>query len=661
MNVTLKNVWSGLKGYLSRTSIATPDDQFLNWATGNSPTKSGVTVTESTALNFSAVFAAVRILAETVGMLPLGVYQKLKAGGSRHAEEHSLDPLIRLQPNDEMTSVEWREQQMASKCLWGNGYSQIIRDGAGRVRAMWPLQPSRMTVERKRGQLLYNYAQLSGPDRTFLRREIHHDRLFSLNGVTGMAPLSLHREAIALGLAAEEYSARLFGQGQLNSGFLEHPGALGDKAYDRLKETIDAEGGLLGAHKTRILEEGMKYQEIGIKPADAQMLATRQFQVEEIARIFRVPPHLLADLSKATFSNIEHQQLGFVVFSIMPWLVRWEQTMSRDLFSAADRSAGYYAKFKVNALLRGDMAARSEFYSKMRMNGAFNADMMLELEDMNPLPDGKGKAFWMPLNMLEVGAAVPEPKPVEPTENGRSETRARGAARLRLRKAYHQLFLEAATRIVKRETADIRKAAGKHLRTRSADGLTSWLEKFYADMPDIIRKQMFGVMMSYAEAQSDAVWTEHGDDMEFGPEMEEFVEKYLGAYSDRHIGSSLGQLKALLREGDPETLLEDVEQRLDEWDEKRGEKDARNETVQLAEAVALAALVFAGVTTFVWRATGGDPCPFCQSLDGKVVGKDKQFVSAGSDLKAGGNTMHVRGPKMNPPVHDGCDCQIFAE
>jgi HK97 family phage portal protein len=230
------------------------------------------------------------------------------------------------------------------------------------------------------------------------------------NGVTGFSPIAVARQAIGLAIASQEYGARLFKNDTRPGGVLEHPQKLSEPAYKRLRESIENQHqGLSNAHRMMILEEGMKWSQVGINPDEAQFLESRKFSVTEIARMFNLPPHFLRDLERATFSNIEQQAIEFVVYTLRPWVVRFEQRLKIELLSPQDRVT-HFIKFNVDGLLRGDIQTRYNAYHVAKQDGWLNADEIRELEDMNPIPNGKGEAYWQPVNMGEVGK-IPAPQP----------------------------------------------------------------------------------------------------------------------------------------------------------------------------------------------------------------------------------------------------------
>ena len=391
-------------------------DALMDRAVGGYPTTSGVDINDNSSLSVMAVYAAVRLISETIGSLPGHVMRRTDVGKEK-AQSHPLYRIIHEQANSEQTAMEWRETALCHLLLRGNHFSEKQYDGAGRLVALWPIHPDRVHVERAgaTGSLLYKVRVPSsqqdiimGPDRML------HLRGLSSNGVTGLSPIAIARQTIGLAIAAQEYGARLFKNDTKPGGVLEHPGKLSTPAFQRLKASIEQEHqGLSNAHRMMILEEGMKWQQIGINPDDAQFLESRKFSVTEIARLFNVPPHFLRDLERATFSNIEQQAIDYVVYTIRPWLVRLEQRMGIELLSSSDRVT-HFIQFNVDGLLRGDIKSRYDAYQVAKQNGWLNADEIRELEDLNPLPKGQGQDYWQPVNLGVVGA-MPDTSTTQPT------------------------------------------------------------------------------------------------------------------------------------------------------------------------------------------------------------------------------------------------------
>ncbi len=365
-------------------------------------TSSGKTVNERTAMQTAAVYACVRVLAEAIASLPLHTY-RYNSNGKEKAIDHSLYQLLHDEPNPEMTSFVFRETLMGHLLIWGNAYAQIIRDGRGKVVALYPLMPDKMKVDRKENGELYYLYNKEGTLYPLRSDEVLHIPGLGFDGLVGYSPIAMAKNAIGMAIATEEYGAAFFANGANPGGVLEHPGVVKDPSKIR-ESWNNLYQGSKNAHRIAVLEEGMKFQSIGIPPEQAQFLETRKFQINEIARIFRVPPHMIGDLDKSSFSNIEQQSLEFVMYTLDPWVTRWEQAIQRSLFTKNEKQE-YFVKFNVNGLLRGDYQSRMAGYAVGRQNGWLSADDIRELEDMNKLPEGIGNRYLVNGNMVDVESA----------------------------------------------------------------------------------------------------------------------------------------------------------------------------------------------------------------------------------------------------------------
>ena len=362
---------------------------------------SGKNVNERSAMQMTAVYSCVRILSEAVASLPLHVYQYNGDGGKEKAVKHPLYFLLHDEPNPEMTSFVFRETLMTHLLLWGNAYAQIIRNGKGEIVALYPLMPNRMIVDRDdKGQLYYQYntskddaPTMKGSMVNLKPSDVLHIPGLGFDGLVGYSPIAMAKNAIGMAIACEEYGAKFFANGATPGGILEHPGTVKDPK--RVRESwTSAFGGSSNANKVAVLEEGMKYTPISISPEQAQFLETRKFQINEIARIFRVPPHMVGDLEKSSFSNIEQQSLEFVKYTLDPWVARWEQAIVRSLFSA-DEKTQYFVKFNVDGLLRGDYQSRMNGYAIGRQNGWMSANDIRELENLDRIPEEEGGDLYL--------------------------------------------------------------------------------------------------------------------------------------------------------------------------------------------------------------------------------------------------------------------------
>ncbi|WP_443735502.1 phage portal protein [[Ruminococcus] lactaris] len=365
-------------------------------------TTSGKPVNERTAMQTTAVYACVRILAEAVASLPLHVYEYQDDGGKKLVHDHPLYYLLHDEPNPEMTSFVFRETLMSHLLIWGNAYAQIIRDGAGRVLGLYPLLPDKMEVQRDdKGNIYYVYSRNSDENPMFKEygniklkaEDVLHIPGLGFDGLIGYSPIAMAKNAVGMTLACEEYGASFFANGANPGGVLEHPGVLKDPS--KVRESWNSVyRGVSNAHKIAVLEEGMKYQQIGIPPEEAQFLETRKFQINEIARLYRIPPHMVGDLDKSSFSNIEQQSLEFVKYTLDPWVIRWEQSLQRSLLLPGEKGK-YFIKLNVDGLLRGDYQSRMNGYAVGRQNGWFSANDIREMENMNPIPDEEGGNLYL--------------------------------------------------------------------------------------------------------------------------------------------------------------------------------------------------------------------------------------------------------------------------
>ena len=354
---------------------------------------SGKAVNPRNAVQVSTVYACVRVIAETVASLPFGVYEE-QENGNRKATDHPLYRLLHDEPNPEMTSFVMRETMLTHLLLWGNSYSQIIRSGRNKIIGLYPLLPDKMEVDRdKNGVLTYTYTTTEGATVALSPQDVLHIPGLGFDGIMGYSPIALEKNAIGLGIAAEEYGSRFFQNGARPIGILTHLNTVKDPK--RLRESWNAAyGGSSNGSKVAILEESMTFTPISLPNNEAQFLETRKFQINEIARIFRVPPHMVGDLEKSSFSNIEQMSLEFVMYTLNPWIVRWEQALHQALLLPFEKGI-YSFRFNVDGLLRGDYQSRMNGYAVARQNGWMSANDIRELENMNPIPDEEGGGLYL--------------------------------------------------------------------------------------------------------------------------------------------------------------------------------------------------------------------------------------------------------------------------
>lgn len=380
---------------------------------------SGQIVTPDTSIRVMAVYRAVRLLAQTIASLPLTIKSVLPSGAKKDAIDHPLYTLLKYRPNQWQTPFEFKELLGGHLELRGNAYAEMIQDGRGRVRQLLPLHPDRMYVRREYVKgfdeeiKYYEYWPRGGAPRVMFDDEVLHIRGFSTDGLIGINPIALARETIGLAMSAEEHAARFFSNNASPGGVLSTAKKMEEPAKKRLKKSWEEmHAGSRNANRVAVLEDGMTWTQVGVDAKDAQFIEQRQFQIREIARMFDLPPHKLMDMAQATFSNIEHQSLEFVMDAIRPRVIRWEEALERDLLLESDE-AKYCISFDMDALIRGDSTARGAFYKDMFNVGAYSPNDILRREGQNTY-DGGDERF-IPVNMQTVERAIEGPPEVVPT------------------------------------------------------------------------------------------------------------------------------------------------------------------------------------------------------------------------------------------------------
>lgn len=387
------------------------------WQLAGSQSLSGETVTESTALTYSAVWNAVTLISGTVASLPLHLMQQ-KDKSKHIVDNRKLYRVMHDQWNPYMTAMAGREVNMMHVLTWGNGYAEKVLNGYGEVVELWPITPNRVRPKMKDGELVYEIKMETGDDLILPREKVLHIPGVGFDGFQGYSVISMARKSIGLAMAMETFGSHYFGNGTHPGVIVSHPQQLSAQASSNLKKTLtETYSGLGQSHRLMLLEEGMKLENIGIPPEDSQFLQSRQFQIPEVARWYNLPPHKLKDLTKSSFNNIEAEQISFVTDSILPWLIRLEANYNMQLLSLSDKSlSGYgrlYFKHIVEGLLRGDAESRAAFYSAMLDRGVFSINEVRALEDMNPV-DG-GDIHLVPLNFTTLEQAGKQPEQTSPT------------------------------------------------------------------------------------------------------------------------------------------------------------------------------------------------------------------------------------------------------
>lgn len=438
-------------------------------------TDSGVAINADNAPEVMAVMACVRVIAETMGCLPLVLYKRLESDDKVKATEHPLYNLLRYQPNQWQTWSEFIEMMTAHVLLRGNAYAEIYTNGAGQITELIPRHPDRMMTYMVKNQRAFRHQPENGPARTLLQGEVFYVPGLSFDGVRGIDPIAYARNAIGLARVTEMYGSRFFANDARPSVILKHPGQLSPAARDNLRTSWEERHkSAARSHKPAILEEGLDVKEIGVDPEHAQFLETRKFQKDEIAGIFRVPPHMIGNLDKATFSNIEHQSRGFVDYTMLPWFTRFEQAIRRDLLTEAEKK-NYFAEFLPDALLRGDTKSRYDAYAVGRNWGWLSVNDIRRRENMNLVEDGD--VYLQPLNMQDAGQPdqSPDPAPSAPDKKDKEE-KARGFDMA-------PVLERAAERIVRKEIKALRRAVDQK-------APLEWFDAFYDEHRGFVEKTL---------------------------------------------------------------------------------------------------------------------------------------------------------------------------
>ena len=665
--------------------------------------KAGVQVSNETAMRCAPVYASVKVLGESVGSLPCHLYERKERGRDRAVDHWGYD-LMHRQTGPRTPACAWVETAVYHMALTGNHYSVIDWNNSGGVNQLFPLNPTRVEVETTaRGLVNYKYQDDKGKEYVYPEAQILHVPAFSWDGITGISPIGYARETLGLTIATEEFGARFFANGT-NMGTiytLPEGKRLGDEEKTKLTEDLRAShGGLAKAHQAVVLPAGMTATKVAIPPDDAQWIEARKLNKADVASIFRVPLHMIQEHEKSTSwgTGIEQMTMGFVSYTLRPWLIRIEQMLNLKLLRGTDRER-FYFEFLVDALMRGDQKTRGEFYSMMVTNQVMTPNEVREKENMNPIEGGD--EVIKPENLFGKSQDAP------PKENDDTEEKARCECgqehdirdnivinsraepdpdldhpRMSIQRSYRRVIRDAMARVIRRERNDIMAFAKKAQRKRVTMGekrnaaLTDFIAEFYREHEEFTRAAIRPAFTALAEAIGAEAMREIQQKWEWNDELEEWLEEYIAAFANRHSNQSRGQLLQLLDELEEETgaavdetaVIDGLGQRFEEWEvgldgaKPRDDKIGARESVRLGNGLAAFAFFAAGVGALVWRATGSETCPYCTSLNGKTVRQGVSFVSSGEDFTPNGaEPLRPRSNISHPPLHAGCDCLIVPE
>lgn len=691
-------------------SKAPSDDYWYSNFTGMGTTSAGVDVNEANSIKYLTVFACVSLIAGDIGRVPLILYKR-KGDSKKRAVNHPLYDILHSVPNSETTSFNWRETSQTHLLLWGNTYSQIIRNGVNNIIGLVQIpDPGGVELDRKSGQLFYKWS-VNGKEFVKRREDIFHVPGFGYNGLKGFSLIALARESIGLAMALEEFGSRYFGEGTHPTGQVNLERSLGDpeKKKQWLKDFKNQYASLGKTHNVMVLDKGVEFKSMAIPMEDAQFLGSRDHQKSDICGMYHVPPHKVAlHGSNSNYSNLEQENQGYIDSCLIHWVTRWEQNISMQLLTPKERRAGYFAEFELKGLLRGDSQARKEIYS-MFLNSGVPMNRILALENMEPVEGGDVgyiQGAMVPVNQIaEINKAKidqmnkPKVAPIETKEPDESQEPASRMEKRaidkfnKIEKEAQPAFWRTAQNILEYETPLIKKALDKITRT-AGDDMSVWLEGFYDQHRPYVRNKFAPVMEKYARTINAEASRIIGKPIGMVPELEEFMHDYLERYAFRYCHAGKRQLQDLIIANalDPDAFKLAITERLDEWLEKSADKIKEAETVRMSNAVARETWKDHGVTKLRWVAIGKS-CPFCNYLNGKVVGIEKNFLEAGEVIyistKSGDSHIYnpldpnserpdvdyddpltteskwqalkTRGPKAHAPIHRGCDCKVMPE
>lgn len=446
---------SFLRRLFKRSSTSNPQQWYVDWVSGGNTSSAGVNITEDKALTYTPFWAAVRVISGAISSLPLIWYRKT-ADGKERAENHPVYRLLHNQPNEYMTAMTFIETRMAHALVYGNGYAEIERDGNGRPVALWPLLPDKTAKKITDGPVKFPFYEVTlstGSTVQVPDYNVLHVPGLGFDGFTGYPVAQYHKEAIGLGMATKKFGASFFGNGAIPGGVLEMPGEIKQEQAKLIrKQWEELHWGLDKSHRIAILEAGTQYKQMGVNPNDAQCLETQKFSVDDVARIFCIPPHKIGSMERATFSNIEQQSLDFLTQTLYYWMRKWEQEVNNKLVMPNEQNR-YFAEFLSEAFLRGDTASRYSAYAIGRQWGWLSINDVRRMENMNSIGED-GDGYMEPLNMRPAGEPPPEPTPPSPPsqDDSNQDDVAQNAVKI-------SLLTTVMTRLLRREANAVSKIA----------------------------------------------------------------------------------------------------------------------------------------------------------------------------------------------------------
>ena len=598
----------GIFSVLEERQSPGPLDDF--WYEPLGKWKDGVDVSPESAMTATPVWAAVNIIAGTIGSMPLFLYQESDGGGKEKATGLPLFDVLRWQPNSFQSAVEFYEMGQGHLLLRGNAFFRLETSRADELIGIVPLHPDKMKLKLVGGMVEYHYAQSSGTPMVFSSEEILHVKGLSSDGLIGYSPITVGAGAIALSQHAERYGSKFFSNSATPSGILSHPGKLKPEARSNIKKSWQSAHGSGKQHSVALLEEGLSWTAMSVSPEEAQFLQTRKYQAEEISRLFGVPPHKLQMLDRSTFSNVVESNKSFAIDCIRPWAVRWEQAIRKSILERFYPDQNLFTEFSMDALMRPDKMVRAQANQIALQNGALTINEWRASENMNPLGDRAGEVNWMPLNIAPVSVAESSTDEEDQRESLRNELRRVNfvvdddinlrelrslANRRKISEATKPIMKEVAQRLLRREVKAVKRLMTKELsglpsgrELRGTDSFYTSLDEFYdGEFNDVVRDAFLPVIRSYGREIYTQASLEIGFPPEFTDELEEFVRGYVDVLVIQYVTQSRQTLQGIISAENFHDLLNELEIQLQEWLDKRAKKVATRQATEGNGALSL--------------------------------------------------------------------------
>ena len=646
-------------------------DRFIITGMLDQLSSSGIEVTEETAQKLTAFYRAIEILSQTVGMLPLKVYRRVDQG-KEEARDHHLWNLLHDTPNTIQTAMEYREMMQAHLVIGNNAIAVIERgNNSGRPQKLIPIDPRRVQLMRNtdgNGELFYRIQFRDGP-LDFASSEIHHVKGRSKNGLWGDSRLLFGTDAIGRGLAVQSNAAHLFANSSVPGGILKSKKILGPTGRKDLRKQW--EEGYKGTEKKgriAVLEEDLDFQPVSLSPVEVELIAQTDLTVDDISRLTGVPKHMLAKSDAQAYKNVEIISTEFIIYGLLPWLKRWEQAITRDLIPEAERKE-IFVEFSIQGLLRGDFKTRTEGYTKGRQWGWYSANDIKRFENENTIGP-KGDLYLVPMNMVKAEDVLnpPEPAPVveptdptDPTDPPKRSYVRRSISDLRLanRRVHEPMFIDIYSRLVKRETNELRKGTEKHLRDLTT--FNTFIDDFYRSFGTVVEQLTLPMFTTFSRSIAEVVITELGEPIAQLVDVEDIALSHTREAALRYRVSSKMQLKALF-ENTKDLTFDTVNKRLDGWVDTKAKKFAARELLDAESTFVIEEYRNQGIGNKRWQTVGAN-CPLCNRMQGKIVGLSRNFLEAGDKVDPGdGETspLNLHRSVKGPPLHQGCDCMVVS-